>query len=1132
MNFMYLRRTALLRIHLVVILLFAILSAPFGAAEDTQKLAVSCPSPTLYRSQPTTCTVTPSGLTAETKLTVTPNGETPLPSLTFSVGATDSKPFDYSTDSAGQTTLNFATEPSDVSVDPSSFLLTILDPVEFRYVEDMSIWYEGETRALRIHPSAAPLSSTTLTFTATGATITDLSESTLVWAAGDGDDKTISVKAEEGATSIGLSVTAGDQKSSTVVTELNQEFIQVIAPPIVTISCNPPSGLILYANQTVECELEATNPPRDFNVSVWVMSSMGEEDHFTLPFGPRFPPMQLKPQLPTAGQLTFNFSEENNRPIVMQPLSTITFTFIDPVSFSYIEELSDWYAGETRVLHIHPSAVPRSDTNLTFTATNATINGTAELSLVWATGDNSSQAISVHPNLDAEAFSISATATTVASDEQFSTNVTALQQNLPLLPPNVIVLCNATSTLYSNQRTVCWANPNAIPGGETTTLSVTSTVDGSEPITALSFTPPDDAQPKSFSYSRPSGEFTLKFSLEPQPQVVHPDSIAFTVIEPVTFTYIGKVTADWYESETRTLRIHPSAAPLSETNLTFAATGATITDLPESTLVWAAGDGDDKTISVKAEEGATSISLTVTPTTGANDQVYSTVVTSLQQQDIPLTQRSSFNIVDLSDPLTAGRDVSFTITPGTAAVTGDLTLELQSDESVTLEPLTLTWTEQERSEKVVRTVHLTAWSARALTIDGIVSGDAARGYSNMKQAITIQLDAVDIDCSPKTAQVDKQVTCSITPGHSIRTALAVKATMKSQLDDTVIDEKSETFTGTPETKALDFTSANPSGATITFELSGENAAEFDQPPSQDVSFTSLYTFSLTPLPDPWFESQEVEFTVTPQEDADNIQNLTLSLAVFIDGVAAEKSIEPLHWENDDESAQAFKYTAPENRTGSTLTIKPELSGADAGRFDINSLSLPQFTIAQRATFTVSSEPSFENPINAGSAITFFIAPSTPPLRSVNVTATVMMDDQPQYFTATFDPGHSTPQDFTVTAIERMTVTFGVSGDGAVQFIAPEVQVQVNPKPKPPPSKAGPSDTDNIWIGVVAVIGIIIGVVCLERLYHSCKRVMQRRKGRVGFSQLSDQFGNPDADVDIDIQLAAVDHRSRHGDDHL
>lgn len=79
--------------------------------------------------------------------------------------------------------------------------------------------------------------------------------------------------------------------------------------------------------------------------------------------------------------------------------------------------------------------------------------------------------------------------------------------------------------------------------------------------------------------------------------------------------------------------------------------------------------------------------------------------------------------------------------------------------------------------------------------------------------------------------------------------------------------------------------------------------------------------------------------------------------------------------------------------------------------------------------------------------------------------------------------------------------------------------------------------------MLIVLAIILGVVCLERFYTSCRRTIARRRGRDGFSSLeSDQRGhggsggqhgdyaNPDAD-----ELQLTDQRGMHavsGDDHL
>ena len=68
------------------------------------------------------------------------------------------------------------------------------------------------------------------------------------------------------------------------------------------------------------------------------------------------------------------------------------------------------------------------------------------------------------------------------------------------------------------------------------------------------------------------------------------------------------------------------------------------------------------------------------------------------------------------------------------------------------------------------------------------------------------------------------------------------------------------------------------------------------------------------------------------------------------------------------------------------------------------------------------------------------------------------------------------------------------------------------------------DASSLWVTVLTVIGVILGVVCLERFYSSCRRTIKRRQGRDGFAAVVDI--NPDADEDV--QLGNM----REGDDHL
>ncbi len=75
------------------------------------------------------------------------------------------------------------------------------------------------------------------------------------------------------------------------------------------------------------------------------------------------------------------------------------------------------------------------------------------------------------------------------------------------------------------------------------------------------------------------------------------------------------------------------------------------------------------------------------------------------------------------------------------------------------------------------------------------------------------------------------------------------------------------------------------------------------------------------------------------------------------------------------------------------------------------------------------------------------------------------------------------------------------------------------------------DTKSIVTTVLTVIGVLAGVICLERLYSSCRRTWKRRQGREGFSELQQPDGgngfNPDLTHD-ELQLTNV----RGGDDQL
>jgi len=77
---------------------------------------------------------------------------------------------------------------------------------------------------------------------------------------------------------------------------------------------------------------------------------------------------------------------------------------------------------------------------------------------------------------------------------------------------------------------------------------------------------------------------------------------------------------------------------------------------------------------------------------------------------------------------------------------------------------------------------------------------------------------------------------------------------------------------------------------------------------------------------------------------------------------------------------------------------------------------------------------------------------------------------------------------------------------------------------------GDDDTTAVITTVFTVIGVLAGVVCLERLYSSCRRTYRRRQGREGFSQLGQPDGagiNPDL-THGDLQLTNL----QGGDDHL
>lgn len=71
-----------------------------------------------------------------------------------------------------------------------------------------------------------------------------------------------------------------------------------------------------------------------------------------------------------------------------------------------------------------------------------------------------------------------------------------------------------------------------------------------------------------------------------------------------------------------------------------------------------------------------------------------------------------------------------------------------------------------------------------------------------------------------------------------------------------------------------------------------------------------------------------------------------------------------------------------------------------------------------------------------------------------------------------------------------------------------------------------NDRNSILITVLTVLGVIIGVICCERLYSSCRRTIKRRQGREGF-QVMDI--NPDIG---DEQLELGNIRGREGEDHL
>jgi hypothetical protein len=86
----------------------------------------------------------------------------------------------------------------------------------------------------------------------------------------------------------------------------------------------------------------------------------------------------------------------------------------------------------------------------------------------------------------------------------------------------------------------------------------------------------------------------------------------------------------------------------------------------------------------------------------------------------------------------------------------------------------------------------------------------------------------------------------------------------------------------------------------------------------------------------------------------------------------------------------------------------------------------------------------------------------------------------------------------------------------------------DPRPKPPPEEEDESDSPSALTIVLAIIGALLGILCLERLYSSCKRVYMRRRG-LSFTRVAnpnDSF-NPDQTSE-ELQLG----RRPDGEDHL
>jgi hypothetical protein len=75
------------------------------------------------------------------------------------------------------------------------------------------------------------------------------------------------------------------------------------------------------------------------------------------------------------------------------------------------------------------------------------------------------------------------------------------------------------------------------------------------------------------------------------------------------------------------------------------------------------------------------------------------------------------------------------------------------------------------------------------------------------------------------------------------------------------------------------------------------------------------------------------------------------------------------------------------------------------------------------------------------------------------------------------------------------------------------------------------DSATILATVLTVVGVILAVICLERLWSSCRRTIQRRQGREGFSALQQPDGGDNGAANAELEQGFPGPDDSHHDEH-